>query len=367
MAFTWSNSSGTLVLSFSPPLVEKTYPVLPQCPGEQVETTFNIIEYRYKLIADGAYVEQTHLSRLGLKTYAQCSDGTQIPSSSATETTATPLRNADLLPALPLTSAQFAGVTWGMDQYYQYEPTLPPELVSDLVTFAGNATGSSRRSGATFTWQITSGKLVLTYPDGAKHQFEWMESLPPLQAFFSERTDSTGKLLGASYQIAIARRPAAAFTPELLTTAAGTYWQTNVNLWRTAWWRGNELDWPNRFGWELRSTLSADRLDFVLELENEDGDSVPDEKFLNRTPHTWAELDAQTVRLESTQICNGTPCRRRDWLLLDVSPNNQRFYVYEELLFRFNSTPAGSFFFLSGPRLNFYDKWPVPPADVYGP
>jgi hypothetical protein len=366
--FTWSLSSGVLVLSFSPPLIEKSYPYLEQCPDQgQVETTFNIIEHRYKLIADGASVEQAHLTRLGLTTYAQCEDGTQIPSSSETQTSSTPLRNADLQPALSLTAAQFAGVSWGMDQYFQYGDAEQVGLVTDLVTFAGNATGSSRRSGATFTWQVSNGKLVLTYPDGAKHQVEWVESLPPIQEFFSERTDSTGRVLSASYNGAIARRPAAAFTPGLLITAAGTYWQTGVNSWRTAWWQGDELNWPFRFGFDLRAASAADRIEFTTEPDFDDGDTVPNEKFVMRLPYTWTELDAQTLRLDSTALCNGEPCRRRHWWLLDVSPTNQRFYVIEDLLFRFNSTPAGTYLFQGDPRWNFYEKWSVPPGDVYGP
>lgn len=366
--FTWSVTSGALVLNFSPPVPEKTYPFVAGCPDQgQLETTFNIQQHRYQLLADGAYVEQAQLTLSGERTYAQCIDGTQLPPVSHTESVSTPLRDADQLPPLMLTVSNFAGITWGLDQYFPYGEAGEVGLGTDLVSFAGNATGSARQGGATFTWQVTNGRLVLTYPDGSRHHFEWLESLPPLEAFFSERTDSAGRVLSANYNTAIARRPAAAFSPELLVTAAGTYWQTGVNTGMAAGWEGDEISWDMRFGWELRATSATDRLDFFLEPDNDDGDSIPKEKFIIRVSHTWSMLDAQTVRLDSTQMCNGAPCRRRNWYLLDVSPANQRIYVLEELFFRFNSSPVGVFTTLSPPRWNLYEKWPVPPSDVYGP
>jgi len=366
--FTWSVTSGALVLNFSPPMTEKTYPYVEQCPEQgQLETTFHIQQNRYKLLADGAYVEQAQLTRSGERTYAECINGTQLPPSALVESVTTPLRNADQLPSLTLTSAQFAGVIWGIDQYFQYGPANEMGLATDLVSFAGNATGSGRQSGTSFTWQVTNGRLVLTYPDGSRHQFEWLESRPPLEAFFSERTDSTGRVLSANYNVAIARRPAAAFSPELLVTAGGTYWQTGFNTWMAAGWEGDELTWNMRFGFELRATSAGDRMDFFVEPDIDDGDSVPNEKLITRVPHTWSMIDAQTARLDTTQQCTGIPCRFRNWYLLDVSPTNHRMYVVEELFFRFNSTPAGTYFSSGPPRWNLYEKWQVPPSDVHGP
>jgi hypothetical protein len=78
-------------------------------------------------------------------------------------------------------------------------------------------------------------------------------------------------------------------------------------------------------------------------------------------------VDAQTARVDSTQQCNGSTCRYRNWYLLDVSPASHRFYVVEELFFRFNGTPAGTYFSSGPPRWNVYEKWQVPPSDVNGP
>jgi hypothetical protein len=258
--FTWSVASGALELSFSPPLTEKSYLLSSECPQQvQVELTFTIHQHRYMLLADGAYVEQAHLTRSGEKSYARCGDGSQIPSSPEVRYSTTPLRNVDRLPRLPLTSAQFSEKTWAMDQYFQYGPT---ELLTDLVTFAANGTGSSLRAGTTFDWQIADGKLVMTYADGSTHHFEWMESLAPVEAFFSQRIDPTGRLSSARYNIALPRRTTAAFTPELLTNASGTYWQTGFPLWRTSSWQGHALEWRGRFGFDLRGDFSAERLNF---------------------------------------------------------------------------------------------------------
>jgi hypothetical protein len=108
-------------------------------------------------------------------------------------------------------------------------------------------------------------------------------------------------------------------------------------------------------------------LNFLSEPDTDDGDAIPNEKFIERIPYSWSALDAQTVRMDSSSLCRVDPCRRRTWLLLDVLPTNQGFYVVEDEAYRFNIMPEGAYDVLIPPRLNFFEKMPVPPADIYGP
>lgn len=159
----------------------------------------------------------------------------------------------------------------------------------------------------------------------------------------------------------------AVFTTELITNAAGTYWQSHVNSWSQAAWTSSELKWSYRFGFELEAGGTGDRLDFSSEPGHSDGDAVPNERFLWRDyPQTWELLDG-TVHIKRTQLCNGEPCMWREWILLDASADNGRLYMLEKRRYRNADTAPGVYledkFF--PPRWNFYDRWAIPAADVF--
>jgi hypothetical protein len=358
---------GVLAVTFDAPVTTVSYPHDPRC-NEQVEQSTRITRQAFRRTSDGAAVDAAQVSSTVERTYARCSNGTQLPAApvEVSEEQAL-LREEAALPALAFTQAELAGRQLAAPFHFAWHPTIT-SFATELLTLRADGTGSGLKSGQSFTWSVQDGRLVLAQAGGVKQVLRWVETLGPQRAIYAERLGADGVPTAATWDQGVLRRSDAPVTAAGLTTGEGAYWQSNINNWIPSAWRGDELVWLNRFGMRTQAGGTGNQFSGYNEDSRDpqafdDGDQTPDERFLSAFPvQRWSLVDG-ALRFETVnQLCNGEPCRRRDWLVLDVSADGNTLYALEQVYVRDNATPAGQYPPSNAfpPRVNTFVRWAVP-------
>ncbi|MGB3724525.1 MAG: thrombospondin type 3 repeat-containing protein [Glaciecola sp.] len=286
----------------------------------------------------------------------------------AVELTLTPrvitLLDVTTVTGLNYTEAEMLG-KWGIPTTVEVIDNTA-SITSDYATFNADNTGSTEISGASFTWAIEDGDLVMTFADSTEMHLKRLQSEP-----YTDLVLATATINNKRYnRIAVAGKDSGTATIQSFTDQflMNSFTLTNPD----AYDNNDDVLLDEYFGYILNSNGSgANIFDAPFNIEDR----------VNATYRTWNTVtgsDGSTEIVISASVSrddfgnvteqysecqlNGTTClpfRERHWKLLGETAD--RIYVLEWALWNDNAYDSGTtdtdFRLFIPPRVQFYSKF----------
>jgi len=163
--FTWTIQSGTLALTLNPPLTDTVTSVL-DLQGNEVQTSCT-------LTLTAITLQPIAVTASGTSVVANYTASQSCPSRPDLSRSISFTRLGQFVPSanfVPYTSAELTVHPLTLDIPTQRTIGASgsvPDLDSDILTFAGNGTGTTEIHDETFDWTLAAGELHVTFSSGA--------------------------------------------------------------------------------------------------------------------------------------------------------------------------------------------------------
>ncbi|WP_108945395.1 PKD domain-containing protein [Shewanella halifaxensis] len=328
------------------------------------ELTYNKFTERMSRLTVGAALDSYRFETINKVTMTPIDVGTEVISIPAWETT-------DLLDTLMRKSAT-GGVDfvaenltglWGLEVYNDSNDLANFDKNHfEVIEFLANGKGSSKDTGATFSWNVDEGILKLTFADFIQ-TYEIIDSGDGDLSIYSEVFDHNDKQLLSLFGYATELDASTSFTAETAVTGAKQYWQTMINQWTTDSWSGDKLNFCYSGGIDCDSSDSVffgfqAKLDNSGTLFNQFEGTPPNLVNFKGTELLWSITESGNLKYDYTYdtcLDSSEYCRNRQWRLLKVVDGRlgQRIYVQE--FYQYRELSTDSWQYMITPRWNMYE------------